>query len=134
MATIPPIVHSIIVCDDILRQPGSASIRLDFQGFTHTIRAKPGESFPITHDQLCVFLVLPGGVGVGRVEVVIVDADTDEPVFRSETHDFEHPADRHSVSGLSFRLQRCVFRRPGVYWVEFRHNGTTICQATLFVR
>ena len=134
MATIPPIVQSMILCDGVARQDGTSAVKVNLQGVTHAIRAKPGESFPITHPELCVYVVLTGGVGVGKVDVVVRDADTEEVVLATPPHDFTHPTDRHTVSALAFRLRRCVFRRPGLYWVESRHDGSTVRQAPLIVR
>ena len=134
MATIPPIIRHMILCDDVSQQGSTAIIKHTLQGVTHSIRAKPGESFPITHPELCVYVTFTGGSGTGRIEVVIVDADTEEQVFGSPEHDYQHPADRHALMGIAFRLQRCVFPRPGLYWVEFRHDGVTLARVPLVVR
>lgn len=134
MASIPPIVQSVILCDGIAREGDATTARVNLRGLTHAIRARPGESFPITHPELCVYVVLSGGVGIGRVEVAVVDADTDQFVFGSPPHDFPHSTDRHTVSAIAFRLLRCVFPRPGLYWVEFRHDGRTLRQMPLILR
>ncbi len=100
----------------------------------NTIQANAGEPFPITHPELCVYVQLTGGVGTGQVQVVVVVADTGEEAFGSPAHEYRHPTDRHVVGAIVFRLQRCVFHRPGLYWVEFRHDGTTLNQTPLIVR
>lgn len=132
MATIPPIVQYAVACDDVVASNSLHKVSL--QGLTHTIQVKPGVSFPITHPVLCLYVVLSGGVGTGRMEAVVVDADTEEDLFGSTPHDYHHPADRHHVAGITFRLRNCVFHRPGLYWVEFRHDGMVLRRVPLIVR
>ena len=83
---------------------------------------------------MCVYVVFTGGVGRGQVQVVVVDADSGADVFGSPVHEYQHPPDRHAVAAIVFRLQRCVFPRPGLYWVEFRHDGVALNQTPLIVR
>lgn len=132
MATIPPIVQYAVACDDVAAS--GALHKVSLHGLTHTIRVKPGVPFPIIHPVLCLYVLFSGGVGTGRVQAVVVDADTEEDQFGSTPQDYHHSVDRHSVAGITFRLQRCVFRRPGLYWVEFRHDGVALRRLPLIVR
>ena len=130
---IPPVVRSMVVCDGVVRQPGTGN-KLDIRGVLHTIKATPGGAFPYTYPELCVYLVLTGGAGVGRVKIVVVEADSEAELFGTPEHTMSHPADRHHVGGVTFRVQDCIFPRPGLYWVEFRHDDLTLRAVPLVLR
>jgi hypothetical protein len=134
MAAVHPIVRHMIVCDGVGTGGNPQHPTVNITGMAHVIRAKAGQSFPITHPVLCVYLVLTGGVGNGRCEVAVSDGDTELRLFGSPVHEIRHPAGRHELHGLSFRLLDCVFPRPGLYWVEFRHDDTQLRREPLIVR
>jgi hypothetical protein len=134
VASIPPVVRHFIVCDDVTQRGTGSVIKQDTHGVTSAIRPKPGEGFPLVHPELCVYVAFSGGSGTGKVSVAVVDADTELDVFSSPQHDYTHPADRHQLLSLVFRLRRCVFPRPGLYWVVFRHDGLDVVQTYLIVR
>ena len=133
MATVPPIIRHMIVCDDVA--PGDAT-RASFNvlGVVHTIRPGPGQTFPLHHSGLCVYLMLTGGVGTGAIQIRVVEADTGVDLFGSPVHQVTFPTDRHEVSGIVFRVTGCVFPRPGLYWVEFHHDGVVVGQESIVVR
>ncbi len=133
MATIPPILRHMLVCDDVA-SAGAARPSVDVLGVVHTIRAKPEQSFPLRHTGLCVYLMLTGGVGTGVVQIRVVEADTGIDLFGSPAHRVTFPVDRHEVSGIVFRITDCVFPRPGLYWVEFHHDGSVLRQESVVVR
>jgi hypothetical protein len=133
MAKVPPVVRQMILCDETRPDPANPR-KIQLLGLTGTIRAKPPGTFPVTHPELCVYIVLTGGVGTGAVRVVIVEADTDRELLGSEPFPVSHPADRHHVTGIAIRMRDCVFPRPGLYWVEFRHDGDPIARQPLIVR
>jgi hypothetical protein len=133
MASIPPVVRHMLVCDNVTRS-GDDRPKLDVLGVVHTIRARPGQTFPLTHPGLCVYLVLTGGVGVGRIQLRVSEADPGAPLFGSPVHTVTHPVDRHELSGLVLRVGPCVFPRPGLYWVEFHHDGIELGRESVVVR
>lgn len=133
MATIPPIVRQMLVCDDV--QPaGGGRPGLNVLGLTHVIRPGPDESFPLTRPGLCVYLRLTGGVGTGRVIFRLAEADTDDEVLRTPEFGVTHPADRHHLVGIQVELGPCNFPRPGLYWVEFYHDDLAVHREPLTVR
>jgi hypothetical protein len=134
MASIPPIVRHMLVCDAVGAGGAADRPTVNIAGMAHVVRAGPGESFPLTYPVLCVYLVLTGGVGTGRGQVIVADGDTDQPQFGTPVHDIRHPADRHDIQGVVFRLLDCVFPRPGLYWVEFRHDGMVLRREPLILR
>jgi hypothetical protein len=123
----------MLVCDDVDREPNPRP-NVNILGMTHTIRPKPGQGFPLPHSGLCVYLVLTGGVGTGAIQIRVVEADTGLELFGSPTHRVSYPNDRHDVSAVIFRIRRCVFPRPGLYWVEFHHDGIVAGREPLIVR
>lgn len=133
MATIPPIIRHMLICDDVERA-GTDRPKLNVLGVVHTIRAKPGQSFPLSHTGLCVYLVLTGGVGTGHIQIRITEADSETELFGSPIHEITYPADRHEISGVVLRVERCVFPRPGLYWVEFHHDGHMLRREPVTVR
>lgn len=130
MATIPPIIRHMVVCDDV----ASAATSVNVLGVVHTIRAKPEQAFPLRHAGLCVYLMLTGGVGSGVVQIRVVEADSGIDLFGSPAHRITYPTARHEVSGVVFRITDCVFPRPGLYWVEFHHDGIVVRQESVIVR
>ncbi|MBX9623746.1 MAG: hypothetical protein K2X82_08020 [Gemmataceae bacterium] len=133
MATIPPIVRQMLVCEDV-RVGGNGRPGVDVLGLAHVIGPRPGESFPLPYPGLCVYLRLSGGVGTGRAFLRLVEADTDDEVIRTPEFEVAHPPDRHRAAGVIVRPVGCVFPRPGLYWVEFYHDGLLLRQEPLTVR
>lgn len=78
--------------------------------------------------------MLTGGVGTGHIQVRITDADSETQLFGSPVHEITYPPDRHEISGVALRVERCVFPRPGLYWVEFHHDGYMLWREPLTVR
>src|SRR4051794_12176990 len=122
MASVPPVIRHMMVCDDVART-GADRRNLNVLGVTHTIRARPDQAFPLTHPGLCVYLMLAGGVGVGQIQLRVTEADTSLSLFGSPVHSVTYPADRHEIAGFILRIGPCVFPRPGLSWVEFLHDG-----------
>lgn len=133
MASIPPVVRHLIVCDDVT-QAGAPAPNLTVKGLIHAIRLKPGVGFPFRHPGLTVFVQFSGGVGTGLVQVAVVTADDETAVYESDPTPLTHPTDRHQVGGVVFRVLDCVFPRPGLYWVEFRYDGLLVQREPVIVR
>jgi len=119
-ANLPPFVRHMLLCEEVSRDPENPN-RVNLYGLTSTIRSTSNPPFPLLHPVLCVYLVLTGVRGVGEGQVVVVAADTDQPVFASQRHQLAftlaNPLDGHAAV---FRIHDCVFPREGLYWVEFR--------------
>jgi hypothetical protein len=108
--------------------------KLDLRGLVYTITSSPRGVFPFTHPEFCVYLVLTGGVGTGRCQVIVVEGDTGQHLFGSPEHQLTYPANRLLIRSVVFRLRRCVFPQPGLYWVEFHHEGMPLQSEPLIVR
>lgn len=134
MVSIPPVIRHFIVCDDVNQRGTDSLIKHDTLGVTTALRPKPGRGLPLVHPELCVYVAFSGGTGTGKVSAAVVDADTGVDVFSSALHDYTHPTDRHHLLSLVFRLRRCEFHHPGLYWIVFRCDGWEVVQTPLLVR
>lgn len=73
-------------------------------------------------------------MGTGRIQLVVSEADTEGQLFATPVHEVTYPTDRHEKSGVVLRIERCVFPRLGLYWVEFHHDGLMLRREPVIVR
>jgi hypothetical protein len=52
-------------------------------------------------------------------------------VFRSAARPFTFPDNPLRIVPVVFRIRECVFRRPGLYWIQFWHNGRPVDERAL---
>lgn len=132
MATIPPFVRHMIVCDDAV--PSSRNpAKMDARGMVSFVRSHPPGRFPVVVPMLCVLLEVSGGRGVGELRVEFAHAEAEGVGFRSAVHLVTFPDDPLRVLPLVFRIRECVFREPGLYWVQFTHNGRKVSEVSVIV-
>lgn len=130
---VPPLVRHMLLCHDV-RQAGENWRSLDILGLTSAIFPEEGSTYPLKHSQLCVFLQLAGGRGVGKAQIVAVFADTDDVVWTVPARDVVFGSDPLPVTALVFRVRDCVFPAPGLYWIQFRYNGQVLAEEPLRAR
>ena len=130
MNGVRPVVRYLIVCKDIVLDPTTKQVNLI--GLISTIRAL--QSFPIRHEELCVFVQLIECRGAGRIRVQIVQADTDRIIFRTRTGSVSFGNDPLEVLGVRFRIRNCDFPVAGLYWVQFWYNDELIEQQPIVLR
>ena len=123
----------MIVCDDVETDPSNRN-RINTLGLSHSITPIEGDDFPVCHPQLCVFVSLTGGVGIGQAQVVIRSEETDEVIRETAVHTIENLVTRNLISGVLFRILDCVFEEVGVYWIEFVYEGLVLSRQSLFLR
>lgn len=131
-ANIDPFVRHMVLADDIRPDPANPT-KLILHGLIQTVRLVPPVTLPAVIDRMCVLLYLAGGRGTGVGQIVAVHADTNEPAFGSRPLRLTYPADPLRVVPVLFRMERCVVRRTGLYWVEFRHNNRPLAELSLLV-
>jgi hypothetical protein len=126
-----PFVRHMLICDDVRSRPDNVR-KVDVYGLLSTVR--PGQqAFPVQLT-FCVYVAMTGGRGTGTVQVVVADAETGEANFTGAAHPITFDPDPLKVLGAIFRIRRCPFPHPGLYWVEFRYNGETLARQPLQVR
>ncbi|SRR5581483_4779783 len=131
-ANIDPIVRHMFVCDDLVRSSRSPD-QWDALGVVNYIRpAVPGR-YPVRLRQIAVVVQLAGGRGVGQGYILVVSADTEDPVFASPVHTWNYPPDPLRVLPVVFRIRECSFPRSGLYWVQFWHRDRKLAEYTVQV-
>lgn len=133
MIDVDPFVRHMILCDAVV--PVSLDpLKVNIEGLISHIRVPADATFPVVHPELCVYLLVAGGRGTGRAQIVVVAADGDEPVFAGPVREIAYGGDPLKVRGLKFRVLDCPFPRRGLYWVQFHHNGRLLEKQPLLVR
>jgi hypothetical protein len=133
MSQVHPVVRYLILCEDVRTDPDDQHphtlVRL-----INVLRSSRTPPFPFVQDLLCAFVQLTEcrGPADGRVE--IHHADTDQVVFRTPTWTLPLANDPLAILGVTFRLRKCLFPAPGLYWVQFWYNEAMIAQQSLLVR
>jgi hypothetical protein len=131
--SVTPIVRYMILCDDVLRDPGDDR-RVSILGLISNIRPSGDEPYPLTHAELCVFLSLTEGRGQGIGKIACVDEESGRVAFETPQRSIRFGDDPLDVIGITFRIRSCPFPRPGLYAVQFLYNGVMIEDRPLRLR
>ena len=118
--TVKPIVRYMILCDDWETDPVNA-LSINIFGLLTNIHPLELPPYPLYRD-LCVFLILTGGRGVGDGQIVCVLEQTDQKIFETPKRQISFGPDPLEIVGVSFRIRRCPFPGPGIYLVQFLYN------------
>lgn len=108
----PPDVLSLIVCDQIItdRLTGKQSLIGMFSRV-------PALRFPVSHPQLCVYVVLTEGHGKTGFVIRIVDADDARPPIVEGRGSVEFK-DPRAIANLALQFHGLQFPEPGQYRVQ----------------
>lgn len=109
-----PVVKSVYVCDEVVRDPNSGKVSL--LNLWDTIRLPASASFPYQLKKVCVFAWMRHGRGRVRCRIEIVQAATEAVILR--TTDFLLDFTNRLTQFASFRLDRVRFPAPGYYYIE----------------
>jgi hypothetical protein len=132
--SVPPVVRHMLLCEDVGRDPTNPK-RIALYGLMSSIRFLDVPPFPLRYALLCVYLVLTGGRGRGRGQIVIVEASVGQTICASRPHPLTFGAmNPLDVLGVCFRIRDCVFPGAGLYWVEFRYDRRTIAREPLLLK
>jgi hypothetical protein len=115
-----PEMKPLVVCHDLLVDSDSRNIHL-IGAFT-AIRPQVQPAYPHRHLSFCVYAQLSDAEGTFPAFVKVVDADTRDEIFRTETHSLVFPR-RQFLLRACFRRRNCVFPHSGVYCVELYCDG-----------
>jgi uncharacterized iron-regulated membrane protein len=83
---------------------------------------------------MLALIVWTGGQGAGELLLRISEDRTANTVFQTRPRQARFVGDVHSVGGVVFRIQNCVFPAAGLYWVEVAFAGAVIARQRLVVR
>ncbi|HKI34853.1 MAG TPA: hypothetical protein VKA46_23550 [Gemmataceae bacterium] len=132
-ASIDPVVRLMAVCERAVPDPENPH-KVDLRGLLSTVLVDAAAVFPVRVPQLSVYVMMTGGRGVGRAQIVVVDADTETDQFGSARHEIRFGSDPLAVVARSFRLLNCPFPSAGLYLVEFRYNEHVLASQPLIVK
>jgi hypothetical protein len=109
-----PVVKSVYVCDEVVRDPDSGKVSV--LNLWDTVRPPAGTAFPFTLAKMCVFAWMREGRGQVRSRIDIVQASTGELVGRTADRvlDFTH----RTTHFANYRFERFAFPEPGYYYIE----------------
>ena len=132
MADVAPVVRHLLVCEDLIRDPTNPQ-RVTLVNLIGHIRSPFQPPFPYRREELCVFVQLTEGRGVGDVWIAVEQADTERTILRNPTHRVSFSPNPVEVAGLSFRIRKWTFPSPGLYWVQFWYNGTMLAREPIIL-
>jgi hypothetical protein len=132
MAVIAPVVRHMIVCEEVILDPVDPR-RITFVNLLSTISAPSGGAFPLTVPLLSAFLWIAGGRGTGTVKVVVLQGNTGHAVFTSASQTIHHPVNPLQAATMIFRIRRCVFPLPGLYYFQFLHDDRVLSEQAVVV-
>ncbi len=123
----------MILCEDWSTDPGQHR-RVSIYGLLSNIRSLEQPPYPLLYRELCVFLALTEGRGVGHAQITCVLEETGQKVFETPQRQVEFGADPLEVVGLPFRIRDCPFPRAGMYSIQFWYNGAKVEERPLLLR
>ena len=131
MATVPPVVRYLIVCEGV--QVDSLNARkisaLNVIGNIHP----PSAGYPVQVREIMVLCFLTEGRGGVRVRVEI-SKDQDPPIYRSPEQPIQFGPDLLAVTAINFRIRGLVIPGPGMYDVRLLADGTEIASQPVRAR
>ncbi len=122
----PPRAIGPLLCRDVTIVPSAATLSL-----VGLFNARSYADWPSPVDPFYFYALLMGGEGDGLMEFVVLNATTEQLVYRYPRW-YTVPASDVPVHFLQ-RLQRCVFPMPGRYLVALRFDGEILTQRHLDV-
>lgn len=106
-----PVLNAMLVCDQAIREEGSAKVSLI--GIFENVNA---ESFPVLHPSFAVYVKLVDAIGEYRISLLLLHLRTGKELGSGgATVDIP---DRMQVAEFVFPLRNVIFPEAGVY--EFR--------------
>jgi hypothetical protein len=133
MSEVHPTVRYLIVCEDVQTDPDNPR-RVTLVGLISAIRSREQPPFPLSYQEICVYLQVTECRGSAEGRVEIRHADSEQVVFRTRTRTIPFGDDPLEVVAVTFRIRNCLFQEPGLYWVEFWYNEQMIAQQPLLLR
>jgi hypothetical protein len=117
----------MVVCDGIWRDPYTGKKTL-----LGIFSALGGESFPLRHPVLSVYVSLTDGRGRMPIRLELVDAEEQlAPVF-SDTQEIEF-TDPRAVSEICFEVRGLEFPGPGEYRLRLFANEEFVIERQIVV-
>ena len=133
MSSLVPVIRYLIVCEDVV-YPVDNLQRISLLGLIHSIRARPGDGYPLRHPELCVFVQYTECRSPGQARVEVSQADSGLTVYRSDGHALQHGIDPLAVHAACFRVRDLGLSQPGLYYAQFVYNNQILAQQPILAR
>jgi hypothetical protein len=130
---IRPVVRYMLLCEDWRLGPDQ-NRRITIIGLISNINAVDDPPCPLLYEEMCVFLALTEGYGLGQAKIVCVFEETGATIFETHSRPIPFGPDPLEVIGAPFRIRGCIFPQPGVYSVQFWYEGELIEERPLRLR
>ena len=130
MARVRPILRHLLVCEEVVVEKNQISLL----HLILNIYSKGIAAYPLLFREICVFAALTEVRGQGSFFLRLVQADSDEEVFRSQRRLHQFGDDPLKVHGMPFRIRNCLFPEMGLYYVQFWFNDILLAHQDLFLR
>ena len=128
MAAPIPTVHSILICDLVLKEAGTnkhSAIGI----FTDVFTTK----FPMMLNPLAVYICLSDALGVYDLGVELVDLNEDKVLGRVQGLKLQSQ-DKLASHDFGIRFANMVFQKPGKYEFRLLADGRPLGGKTLRIR
>ena len=125
-----PIVRHLIACNDIQR--GSPE-RFTLVNVITRIRSLDPVPFPLLYREMCVLAMCTECRGHGRVQIQIVEAESEQPCRKSRLWAVTFPNDPLQIVGFPFRIGPIRFPQAGVYKVRLLYNNVILAEEPFLV-
>lgn len=108
-----PRVQAMVLCDEI-EESDQDSDAVNLHGVRSVITSPV---FPLVWPHLCAFVQMSGHQGEAQCHVEVESVASDKVIADTEpmSISFDSPT---IVTPVQFRLHNCLFRVPGVYYVQ----------------
>jgi uncharacterized protein DUF6941 len=133
MPSVPPLVRDFVLCEDMIIDPANPT-KISLVNLIYSIYSSEDPPFPLRRERFCVFAALTNGHGLGRIELEVIEVETQDVVYRLDLGDFVFGNEPLRVYGVPIRIRSCVFPKPGWYSVQLLCDGATIAEKQLVLR
>jgi hypothetical protein len=123
----------MLLCDDWKLDPANDR-RVTIIGLISNIHAIDQAPYPLLYRELCVFLALTEGRGLGEGQIVCVFEESGQKIFETAQRQIPFGPDPLDVLGVPFRIRDCKFPFPGLYSIQFWYDGRKIEECPLRMR
>ncbi|HBI44325.1 MAG TPA: hypothetical protein DDY78_15960 [Planctomycetales bacterium] len=123
----PPRVVGLVLCKSFNIDPAVGELNL--LGVFHSLAFA---TWPTPPRPFIAFAALHGGQGDGTIELVAMNLETEELIYRHQR--WYTVPDPDLVVHLEIKVRRCRFPAPGRYGFSLRFNGEELAYHPLDVR
>jgi len=130
---IKPVVRYMLLCDD-WRQDLGSNHRITILGLISNIVSIDDPAYPLSYEEMCVFLILTEGYGHGPAKIVCVHEESGREIFETPARTIQFGLDPLDVIGVPFRIRDCYFPEAGLYSIQFWDGGELVEERPLRLR